>query len=208
MKKDGEEDDRDLSKLILADTASAIPPLSQQPPPMAEGRAASTSTSRKRTRTEAGQETERGRREKMSDMYALLQTMVPTLFPKATRVKIISETAEYIKELERRRDRLEEMKKSIGAVAATPILVSQCSNPDSSLRVTVSGNVAFFGIQSVRVRRGLATQIIMAFEKHEAQVFAANVAVNHGLLMVTVTAFVGNNRDDIIDKIIRDIRNL
>ena len=86
MKKEGEEDDRDLSKLILADTASAIPPLSQQPPPMAEGRAAFTSTSRKRTRTEAGQETERGRREKMSDMYALLQTMVPTLFPKVVNL--------------------------------------------------------------------------------------------------------------------------
>ena len=69
----------------------------------------------------------------MSDMYVLLQTMVPILFSKVTRVKIISETIEYIKELERKRDRLEEMKKSIGTVTATPILVSQCSNRDSSL---------------------------------------------------------------------------
>ena len=125
-------------------------------------------------------------------------------------MKIVSETAEYIKELERMRDRLEEMKKSKGAVsAATPtILVSQCSSPDSSLRVTVSGNVAFFGIQTLRLRRGLASQIITVFEKHDAQVFAANVAANHGLLTVTVTAFVGNNGNDLIDKIISDIRNL
>lgn len=123
-------------------------------------------------------------------------------------MKIVSETVEYIKELERRRDELEEMKKSKGAVSATPISVSQCSSPDSSLRVTVSGNVAFFGIETLRLRRGLANQIIMAFEKHDAQVFAANVAAKHGLLTVTVTAFVGNNGDDLIAKIIRDIRNL
>ncbi|KAL6345125.1 hypothetical protein AAG906_013609 [Vitis piasezkii] len=89
------------------------------------------STSRKRTKTEADQEIESEERE--DEGYA-------------TRVKIISETIEYIKELERKRDRLEEMKKSIGI--------------------------------------GQATQIIMVFEKHEAQVFMENVAVNHGLLMV------------------------
>ena len=42
-----------------------------------------TSTSKKRTRTKVGQETEREEGEKMSDMYALLQTMAPTFFPKA-----------------------------------------------------------------------------------------------------------------------------
>ena len=78
MKKEGEEDDRDLSKLIPADTTlSAIPPL------LTQGAPSSSSPSRKRTRAhELGLETERGRREKMSDLYALLQTMVPTLFPK------------------------------------------------------------------------------------------------------------------------------
>lgn len=86
----------------------------------------------------------------MSDMYVLLQTMVLILFSKATRVKIIFETTEYIKALEMKKDRLEEMKKSIEAMTATPILVSQCSNRDSSLQVTVSGNVAFFEIQSMR----------------------------------------------------------
>lgn len=90
----------------------------------------------------------------MNDMYAFLQTMVPILFSKATRMKIISKMTEYIKELERKKDRLEEMKKSIGVVTIIPILVSQCSNLKFSLRVTISGNVAFFEIQSVQTWQG------------------------------------------------------
>lgn len=124
------------------------------------------------------------------------------------REKTVSETIGYIKELERMKDRLEKTKEFAMAAAATPIIASQSSNPDFTVKVAVSGNVTFFGVQSAPARRGLATQIIMVFEKHMAQVLAANVTVGDGLLMVTVTAFVGNNGDDTVSKIIRDIRNL
>lgn len=90
-------------------------------------------------------------------------------------------------------------------MAAKPAL-SHCSNRNSSVNVSVAGNVAFFGIQ-VTLRRHLVSNILAVFEKHRADVLAANVSVSdQRRLTLSVTAVVGGNRDgDVVEKIKRDI---
>ncbi|XVF38646.1 hypothetical protein REPUB_Repub20aG0120300 [Reevesia pubescens] len=143
---------------------------------------------------------ERDRREKMAENYDLLQSMVPNLLPKATREKIVGETIAYIESLEKEIKRLEEVKKnsSKSKEAKGKICQQQYSNKNnSSINVTVSNNVAFFGIQSLVIRPSLVTDIFMVFHKHKAEVLAANVTVNdQRQIALTVTAAVGDGNED------------
>ncbi|GMI80067.1 hypothetical protein HRI_001676000 [Hibiscus trionum] len=147
---------------------------------------------------------ERYRRFKMAENYDLLLSMVPNLCPKATRENIVSETIAYIQSLEKEKTKLENQLKN----SSKPAKGNQNPDMNSSVNVTVtvSGNsVTFFGIQSP-VRPRLLTDIFMVFHNHEAEVLAANVAVNHSELRLTVTAAVINgNIDGIIEKIKRDL---
>ena len=78
-------------------------------------------------------------------------------------------------------------------------------NPNCSVTVTVSSNVAFFGIESV-AKPGLITVILKVFLKNEAEVLAANVSVNDGNLILAITALVQNGA--VIEKIKREIMSL
>ena len=113
---------------------------------------------------------------------------------------ILGETITYIKELEKKKKILEELIKGTKKMKQQPdhhnVVVAEGSlnmlpcttttkrniNSSSSITVTVSGNVAFFGIQS-KAQRGLITAIIKVFQKHNTEVLAANVSVNNGDLI-------------------------
>lgn len=126
---------------------------------------------------------------------------VVILCHKATREKIVSETAKYIILLEEKKRQLEKLKESSESMA--PIR-GTVTNSNSSDNVIVSSNVTFFGIQML-AKQGLLTKIFMVFHKHQAEVLAANIAVNHGQVMVTITAYVNGNRCNTVEKIKKEI---
>ncbi|TXG71788.1 hypothetical protein EZV62_000367 [Acer yangbiense] len=113
------------------------------------------------------------KRDQMNDNFVTLQTMLPNLMPKASRDKIIDETISHIGVLEEEIKRLEEMKNSSSSMVANGGKISTYFNWNSSVNVTVSGN-------------------------HGAEVLAGNVAVNHGQLTWTVTAFADGNKDSVV----------
>ncbi|GMN46509.1 hypothetical protein TIFTF001_015690 [Ficus carica] len=102
-------------------------------------------------------------------------------------------------------ENLKESTRPMAPAAATGSLVFPCtSRNSSSVTVTSCGSVAFFGIHSP-MRQGFVTQIFMVFQKHRAEVLAASVVVDNGLLTLTVTAFVNGNEGSTVEEIKRDI---
>ncbi|CAL5198830.1 unnamed protein product [Lathyrus oleraceus] len=155
------------------------------------------------TKPEEVLKVERERRKKMAQMFNHLASTVPALFPTATREVIINETIGYIKELEKKKKMLEEIKES--KVEGSFNLLVPCRNRNCSVSVTVSNNVAFFGIESV-AKRGLVTVILEVFFNNHTEILAANVSVNDGNLRLAITALVQNGHDH--EKIKREIMNL
>ncbi|KAA8527487.1 hypothetical protein F0562_034798 [Nyssa sinensis] len=211
--KQEEEEEKDISKLILSImegySDSIIPPLSEFSPIRKTTIDEKSSSSSKLTAN--GTEyimKERDRREKMTQMFSVLQSMVPNLFPKDSRETIVSNTIEYIQRLEEEKKRLEGLKKSslpaYASASAKPSLC-HCTNRNFAVDVAVSGAMAFFEIRSLVRRRCLATEIFEVFAKHQAEVLATNVAVNKQQLKVTITALMGDNGDHNAEKIKRDI---
>ncbi|XP_038722632.1 transcription factor bHLH13-like [Tripterygium wilfordii] len=143
---------------------------------------------------------ERENREKMKKSYDVLQSMVPNLFPKSTNEQIVTKTIEHIRNLKKEIRILELLKLSSNSVAAEDKMST--TQNSSSIEVAVSGNVTFFGIRS-EVRQSLVPKIFMVFHEYGAEVLAANIAVNHGQLTLSVTAIVAGNY--IIENIRRDI---
>nr|DAD33433.1 TPA_asm: hypothetical protein HUJ06_012284 [Nelumbo nucifera] len=191
---EGNHEDKDVSKLLLklmeGYSDAAIAPLSEfSPSKEITINAEAASCSRKR---KPSPQIERDRRVQMSGLYATLQSMIPNLLHKATRVKIIEETIAYIKELE---ECLEELKRR-KAAAIRALRLCNHPNASSSVDVTVSGNVAFFEV-SAMVRRGLVKEIFGVFDKHRVEVLAAGVAVHELELRLTVTALIDGNGDDV-----------
>ncbi|KAK7264589.1 hypothetical protein RJT34_32198 [Clitoria ternatea] len=203
------------------DTYSAmpLPPLSQIPPSSSSSLHPSmaiaetgNNTSKKRVHPNCESlKMERERRSKMSQMFSQLRTIVPGVLPQATREVIINETIQYIKDLEKKKQSLEEMKESMKEEAMCAAY--NHSNRNCSITVTaVSSNVAFFGIQSV-AQPGLITVILKVFCKHQAEILAANVSVNNGVLLLAITASVQNGDKDgdgnsFIEKIRSEIMSL
>ncbi|MED6106447.1 hypothetical protein PIB30_005083 [Stylosanthes scabra] len=135
---------------------------------------------------------ERYRRLKMNRMFTQLQAIIPRPQSKATKEVIVTDTIRYIKELERKKQNLEQIKDlQLQAHASGTTFTLPCiANTDNcSVTVTVSANVAFFGIRTV-ARRGLITMILEVFSNHEAEILAANVSVNQGILTFAVTALL------------------
>ena len=122
----------------------------------------------------------------------------------ATREVIINETIKYIKELEMKMQKLEELKESMKEVEGS-ILLACGNNMNCSVTVSVSANVAFFGIQSLP-RSGLVSVIMKVFCKHRAEILAANVSVNNGKLILAITAMVQNG--GVVENIRRQILSL
>lgn len=123
---------------------------------------------------------------------------------------IINETIGYIKELEKKKQRLEEVKESMKALEGKWMLPCTTSNRNCSITVSLSTNVAFFGIQSL-ARPGLITLIFKVFCKYQAEILAANISVNHGNLILAITASVQNGDgigNGTIDNIKREIMSL
>ncbi|CAL9130791.1 unnamed protein product [Musa textilis] len=127
---------------------------------------------------------ERSRREKMTEFYTMLQSMVPNLFPKATRTRIVDEAIAYIKGLEEVVAALEAQKAAREASSGPATLHSQRS---STVEVSTSANAAFFAI-SFAARPGMVTKVLQVFEDHKAEVLNATVACDDGSATVTVTA--------------------
>ncbi|TKY54115.1 Transcription factor MYC3 [Spatholobus suberectus] len=196
-------------------TNSAMPPLSQipssslHPSTIAEP---GNNTSRKRVKkldhpNSESLNMERERRSKMTQMFTQLRTTVPGVFPQATREVIINETIRYIKELEKKKQSLEELKESMTGVEGS---MPACgNNRNCSITATVSANVAFFGIQSLP-RPGLTTEILKVFCKHQTDILAANVSVHDGKLILAITALVqnGGHGNSLIENIRREIMSL
>ncbi|XP_062108531.1 basic helix-loop-helix protein A-like [Humulus lupulus] len=212
-----EEEEEEISKLVLGImegySDSVIPPLSQfKPSSVLESAivvAQEDSSSRKRARTKSIPE--RDRRVKLNESYEFLESLVPGLLPKASKEKVLHAATEYIKYLEEKKKMLEKLKESSSCSSSEPmaekgkqILPCTSSSRNLSVSVTFSGNIAFFGIQSLK-RQGLVTQIFMVFHKHLVEVLTANVVVNHTHLTLTVTAFVNGNESNTVEEIKRDI---
>ncbi|XP_057489232.1 transcription factor bHLH35-like [Actinidia eriantha] len=194
-------------------SASVIPSLREISPIAAIDEEDWSSRKRRRPRTESRQ-VERERREKMTEMFSVLQTIVPNLLPKATREEIVTGTIQYIQGLEEELEKLTTLKKvpSPEIMAGTPNLTNWTSQ-SSTVDVTVSGGgVFFFGIQMISRRNNLVMKILRVFEEHEAEVLVATVVINGGdhqqrRLAVTVTAVVGGDGNT-VEKIKREILNL
>ncbi|KAK4737741.1 hypothetical protein R3W88_001438 [Solanum pinnatisectum] len=147
---------------------------------------------------------ERNRRGKMAELYSLLQSLVPTIshIHKATREKIVAESTDYIKRLEEEILRLKNLKKSL--MVYKPAL-SQCRNRVSSVNVTVSKGLAFFGIH-FQLTQGLMTSIFSVLDKHQAEVLAANISVSdHQLTTLTITVTIGNTESNTVENIRREL---
>lgn len=134
-------------------------------------------------------------------VYITMFVFVVILCHKATREKIVSETAKYIILLEEKKRQLEKLKESSKSMAP---IIGTVPNSNFSDNFIVTSNVTFFGIQML-VKQGLLTKIFMVFHKHQAEVLAANVAVNHGQVMVTITACVNSNGGNTVEKIKKEI---
>ncbi|KAK7387864.1 hypothetical protein VNO78_22660 [Psophocarpus tetragonolobus] len=150
---------------------------------------------------------ERQRRSKMTQMFTQLRTTVPGVLPQATREVIINKTIGYIKELEKKKERLEELKESMKGAEGSK---HECGNSRKcSVTVTVSANVAFFGIQSLP-RPGLTTLILKVFCNYQADILAANVSVNNGKFILAITTLLQNDHHGkaVVQNIKRDIMSL
>ncbi|XP_052727671.1 uncharacterized protein LOC128194994 isoform X2 [Vigna angularis] len=136
------------------ETHSTMPPFSQIPPssssflhPSTIAEATANTTSRKRVKRTSHSNCgsvnmERERRSKMTQMFTQLQTSVPGLLPQATREVIINETIGYIKELEKKKQRLEELKKLKETMKGlvTQILKVFCNHQAEILAANVTVN--------------------------------------------------------------------
>ncbi|KAL2339075.1 hypothetical protein Fmac_013521 [Flemingia macrophylla] len=179
-----------------AEVDSTMLPLSQIPPSSSSVRP----SKRVRKSDRQSLNMERERRSKMAHMFTQLRTTVPGVFPQATREVIINETIGYIKELEKKKRKLEELKESKGAMVG-------CGNRNNcSITVTVTANVAFFGIQTL-ARPGLVTLIVKVFYKYQTDILAANVSVHDANLILAITAFLQNG-NAVVDNIKTEIMSL
>jgi predicted amino acid-binding ACT domain protein len=125
---------------------------------------------------------------------------------------IITETIEYIKELEKKKKMLEEVKESMKLPIEGSLLIPCRNRNCCSVSVTVSSNVAFFGIESV-AKPGLITGILKVFFDNHAEILAVNVSVNDGNLILAITALVqngsnGHGNSATVEKIKREIMSL
>ncbi|XP_078155028.1 uncharacterized protein LOC144551094 [Carex rostrata] len=145
----------------------------------------STSPKRKRDQNDAPI-TERLRREKAAVYYTVLQSLVPTLFPKATRSKVVDETIKYIRYLEGKLVFLKQQQMALPVLR--PIPQTQQNNT-SAVEVTVSENMTFFGI-SFASRPGLLSQVLLVFVMHLVDVFMVTIVSDSGVTRITVTAHV------------------
>ncbi|KAJ4774036.1 Transcription factor bHLH95 [Rhynchospora pubera] len=156
-----------------------------------------TSAKRKRGEHDTQVIYERLRREKAADYYTVLQSLVPTLFPKATRSKIVEETIRYIKHLE---GKLEFLKQQQRVEPAQPIQLTQ-RNRTSTVDLAVSGNMTLFAM-SFTSRPGLLCRVLQVFETHFADVLTATIVLASDISWITVTAWeVGAS----VDRIKRDL---
>ncbi|ONK78611.1 uncharacterized protein A4U43_C02F20620 [Asparagus officinalis] len=123
---------------------------------------------------------ERSRRDKMAEFYTVLQSMVPNLFPRATRTRVVDETISYIKSLEGVVTALDSQKRA----------KKLHRRRNSSITITVSNRTAFFALR-VAPGHGRFARVIEVFEKHKAEVLAATVVASEdGCTDVTVTALL------------------
>ncbi|XP_051127789.1 transcription factor TT8-like [Andrographis paniculata] len=213
MKKENEEDE--ITRLLLGIMEGyndhVIPPLSYFSP-FPNANVEKGSGSRKRQMDEASWAEnlfkERKRREKMSQKFSVLQSMVPTLFNtfKPSKEKIIGDTVDYIKHLEAEIQRLEDLN-NVRREDPKPLLL-QCADDNSSADITVSNGATFVAIQ-LPFRSGLVPKILMVFEKHKAEILEARVqAEDHRLLTFTATILLGSDQGSAVDKIREEILTL
>ncbi|XP_039127046.1 transcription factor bHLH35-like [Dioscorea cayenensis subsp. rotundata] len=111
---------------------------------------------------------ERNRREKMTEYFSTLQSIVPNLFPKATRTRVIDETISYIKRLE----------ETVIALETTKASIRQHDPETETTTATATAAAA-----------GAITQVLQVFEKHNAEVLSCSVTtqeLNKLLISLTV----------------------
>ncbi|KAK1277047.1 Transcription factor bHLH71 [Acorus gramineus] len=132
---------------------------------------------------------ERTRREKMTEYYSSIQSIVPNLFPKAPRAKIVEETINYIRQLEGEIKSLESQKNK-RTKPNNNIQAGAVPSSSSSVNMAMSGESVFFGIRAMS-RPGLVVRVMHAFEMCGADVLAATVACDERkTMMMTVTVRV------------------
>ncbi|KAJ4954570.1 hypothetical protein NE237_011353 [Protea cynaroides] len=208
------EEEKAISELfltIMGDYSdSVIPPLSYFCP------LSQTINNKTRTRTrtrDRDRDREQLRRQKVAELFKVLQTMVPNLCSKknltdsnflpqhtSTQGTIVWETIHYITELEQKLMRLQAKREA----SAAAVLAHSCTHQKSSVEVMVSGNIAFFGIETV-MQKGLAVRALMVLEQHQAEVLASNITTNEHKLTLTITAILKKDDEDEIQRIRKDL---
>ncbi|KAK1294844.1 hypothetical protein QJS10_CPA16g01416 [Acorus calamus] len=143
---------------------------------------------------------ERTRREKMTEYYSSIQSIVPNLFPKAPRAKIVEETISYIRQLEGEIKSLESQKNK-RTKPNNNIQASAVPSSSSSVNMAMSGESVFFGIRAMS-RPGLAVRMMHAFEMCGVDVLAATVACDERkTMMMTVTVRVVGEEGMVVQRL-------
>ncbi|XP_042475111.1 uncharacterized protein LOC122057165 [Macadamia integrifolia] len=180
---------------------SVIPPLSYFSP-LPQTITTSTATARGGSRDRKAQLPKDQSYTKVAELFKDLQTIVPTLQlkPTSTQERVVSETIHYIAELEQKLMKLEAKRKA--SVAA--MVEQSCTHQNFSVEVRVSGDIAFFVIESV-MQKGFAVKTLMVLEKHQAEVLAANINANEHKITLTITALVKKRDGDEVQRIRTDL---
>ncbi|XP_057771971.1 transcription factor TT8-like [Salvia miltiorrhiza] len=187
---------------------SAILPLSYFSAPQIPNNEENSQNSRKMQKTESERkQSERRRRDQMSEKFSLLQSMVPSLLTahKPSKERIVDDTLNYIKYLQEEAERLEGLKKLQSKLQKVerPTL-SKCTNRNS-VNVAISDSAAFLAIQ-LPSRRGSVLGILRVLERHQAEVMEARIDVSDEKVMTfTATVRLGGDGGSSIDMIRQDI---
>lgn len=119
--------------------------------------------------------------------------------------KIIGETVDFIKYLQEETQRLEGLLKfEKNERNEEKRVLSKHTNQ----KVTISSGATFIAIQ-LHSRRGLVTDIMKVFSRHQAEVLEARFSVNdQRLLTFTATVRLGSAGGSTIDKIREELSTL
>lgn len=141
--------------------------------------------------------------------------MVFFVLRQAPRSQIIDKTINYIKKLEDELKGLEESKKKKAKMELllskqSTSTISLYTSKNSVVDITVSGNVAFFGIQAeMTIQQFLFSRVLKVFEYHKTEILSTTITTindEQKKIRVTVTALV--NSSEILESIEGDIIRL
>ncbi|KAI3962351.1 hypothetical protein MKX01_005353 [Papaver californicum] len=137
------------------------------------------------------------RRNKLTEKYCVLQSLVPkSISNHRSKPDIIEETIKYIKNLEEELKELEESKKKKTKKELSKTSTNSLNS--SIVDVTITGNTAFFGIQVEKINNNveepfLFSRVMKVFEKFKTEILTTTITTRNELKtkkMITLSVTV------------------